>query len=439
MVGKIINNHILSNQMVLIYSLFLFFLTVISLFVPIFVYLVFLFGAVYVLIAKIENSLLLLFFLLPFAGILKYKLGDPSLLSFLMLLFLGVFILQNYKNSLGFKKLIFLPLLFILTLLNNFHLTRVVNIVIDLLFLFFVISIVSDNLLKKIVFIYAIGLFLASIVAFFEPYIPRLGELMRFVVYWLDGGETTIRFTGLENDPNYYAIPIILLLSSILILLKKKQIKEIVFYLYAIPLSIFGILTLSKSFIIIYLIFLLIYVIVIFQIDRKRAFLTIVILFTGAFIGLRFIGFSSFNILFSRLISSFTGGAFDLNILLTGRWGIWKNYWTAINHNWITLLFGNGIGAGYVGGMASHSTYIEILYHFGIIGSLLLALNFFMITFASKRSVSRNLLYYTPLFFLLLLISSLDMIKQDKIFFYLAIALGAIYTPSNDFKDEVKV
>ena len=424
-----------NDQMVLVYSLFLFVLIVISLFVPIFVYAVFFLGLFYIITTKVKNSLLLLFFLLPFAGILKFQIGDPSFLTYLKLVFLVVFVFRNYRKSLDFTKLFFLPLLFIMSMLNSPNIIRIADIIINIVFLFFVISIIEDTLLKKIIFIYAIGLLLASIITLFEPRIPRMGALMRFVVHWLEDGTTTKRFSGLENDPNYYSMPVILLLSSLLVLLKKKQIKETVFYLYAIPLSFFGILTLSKSFIIIYFLFIIAYFIVIFQINNIRALVTIFILLVGALIVIRSTRFSALTILLNRLTSSFSSGETDINVILTGRWGIWIKYWTEINKNLTTLLFGHGTSAGYVGGNASHSMYIEILYHYGIIGFILIAANILMITFSSRNRIGHNFIYYSPIIFLLMLSAALDMIKEDKVFYYLVIAIGAIYKPNNNSKN----
>ena len=79
-----------------------------------------------------------------------------------------------------------------------------------------------------------------------------------------------------------------------------------------------------------------------------------------------------FEIILERFTESGAGGS-AINSLTTGRTDIWIDYLDYFIRHPLKTLFGSGMcGFAEVHGRAAHSTYIEMLFHLGIVGSLLL-------------------------------------------------------------------
>ena len=417
------------RNLFLIFSL-IYTLIIISLFVPIFAYIVFIVSGIFIFSLKLKYSIPILFYLLPFSGIMKYSSDSPSFFSYLIIIFIFIFFLRNINTRFKYKNFIALFIFIIINCLNNFDIIRMLNIIIGSIVLFIILYKMTDSFYKYIIIIFAISILLSSIIAIFEPYIPRLDYLLRFIPYWTEEGIKTFRFCGLEGDPNYYAVNIILILTALNVLLYKNHIKERVYYLLTIPLILFGFLTLSKSFIIMLFLYFVMYIIMIFKKDKIKSIYILFFIFLLTIIGINVIGFNVIILTINRLIGGFSNGL-DLNILLTGRLVIWENYWLSINESIFTLLFGHGLKASYYLGVASHSIYFESLYHFGFIGTFLLIINFILISHIVKKKFTNKLYLYSPMVFLLILLIALDMLKTDKIYFYLSLVISVLYVQDN--------
>ncbi len=61
-----------------------------------------------------------------------------------------------------------------------------------------------------------------------------------------------------------------------------------------------------------------------------------------------------------------------LDVILTGRYSIWKKYIEVWSSSVYTIIFGCGVFAPNIWGKAPHSTYIGLLYNYGIIGCMLI-------------------------------------------------------------------
>ena len=96
--------------------------------------------------------------------------------------------------------------------------------------------------------------------------------------------------------------------------------------------------------------------------------------------------------------SNYGGGA--LNIATTGRIGIWKTYlkhWTS--SAWY-VLFGCGITADKVGEYTPHNFFISMFYRFGIVG--ILVLTGIIIWVVKQCKATKNINWYIPLFIVLI-------------------------------------
>ena len=144
-----------------------------------------------------------------------------------------------------------------------------------------------------------------------------------------------------------------------------KQNKSWLIVLITICLTFFGFLTYSKSFLLIFVVLFLLFILD----NQKNKFNKIIFLIGIALIFL----YSTFNDIIQVFILRFSNIS-NLNELTTGRDYLWNSYWNIISQSSLpSILFGHEIIKGM---KAAHNTYIEILFRFGVVGCLV---DFFLI------------------------------------------------------------
>lgn len=427
MVYKLGENHDKNKEILFFYlCCTVLIINIVSLFIPIILIVNLVIIFLYIIVSKEEFIYRIIFFILPFATIMKLDVGQMTFTTVLMSLSVIIIIFKNLSVKHDYYRL-FLTLCFIsfLALFNN-NTIGILKLFICLLFLYYCLRDLNDKKLRNLIITFTIAVIISSLFRVLGGNIARISELASVHQTWTSFGYIT-RFAGLEIDPNYYSVHVLISLSSLLVLRYKDMISDGMLYGLSIPLYVFGMLTLSKSFMLMFAIYI---ILMLFVTIKKKPIYTIVII-AMVLIGIVILSiFDLEKITFSveRLISSFEG--FEINKILTGRYNIWTNYMDAITQSDRTLLFGHGLNAPYVNGKASHSAYIESLYRFGLIGSMLLILSIISITRYKRNSITISILRYTPLLFLLVLIGALDMVTSEKLFYYLIICVGSLY----DFK-----
>ena len=176
-------------------------------------------------------------------------------------------------------------------------------------------------------------------------------------------GSDAVRFKGLFTDPNYYFSCVIVAIALIIVLYISKEVNATLFVSGFIGLSLFGFITYSKTFFIIYVFACFFYMLV--SLKRKRFLIAVIFGFLFLFV--------LFNVIvgelefFVILRERFTKGD-DLNSLTTGRSDAWNNYLEYIFSNATTLIFGEAFNAPMLNGIGTHNMAIELLYHTGSIG-----------------------------------------------------------------------
>ncbi len=176
-------------------------------------------------------------------------------------------------------------------------------------------------------------------------------------------GSDAVRFKGLFTDPNYYFSCVIIAIALIIVLYISKEVNAISFVSVFGGLTVFGLITYSKTFLIVYIFTCFFYMLV--SLKRKRYLIAVIFGFLFLFV--------LFNImsdkleLFVVLRERFTEGD-DLNSLTSGRADTWNNYLEFIFANAKTLIFGEAFNAPMLNGIGTHNLAIELLYYTGIIG-----------------------------------------------------------------------
>ena len=216
-----------------------------------------------------------------------------------------------------------------------------------------------ENLNAILVFL-IISVLISSAVANFFPdrslFMNRIRLESAFVEFRYE------RFKGLQNDPNYYNSSLVISLLGLCYLFIRREI-GISFFLLSFACIYFGILTYSKSFFVMLILWAVI--VVYYSIKRRRYALSLLLL-PAVGLGIRFLfsgKFQTVNVLLNR----FT----DASGLTTGRTDIWSLFMRHFAESPSVLLFGNGFESIIFQTHASHNTYIDMIYYFGIFGALL--------------------------------------------------------------------
>lgn len=173
-----------------------------------------------------------------------------------------------------------------------------------------------------------------------------------------------VRRSGYFNDPNFYSAHITAALGGVLVLLLQRMRKrEVVTLVVFVALLVYcGLLSVSKSFLLISLAVVLFWAVgLMFQ--RGKISVKLMVLLC-AVVGVYFL-FSS--TMFDMILSRFTGVT-NLSSFTTGRTDLWMNYLQELGDKPLMLLFGNGYTDVTVGGRAAHNTLIQLVYQFGLVG-----------------------------------------------------------------------
>lgn len=344
-----------------------------------------------------ETILLQIFFIMPMANLFKMTPGTQSFFTILILVYVVLHLVLPRKAT--FWVILFAVYVLIGELLaGQFDLFRTIKLICNILFISCTLN-SDDNLRHKEIFLsYIIGNIVASFFAtldsgFFkiESYIgaKALGNAF-------SNGEEITRFAGLYLDPNYYSTGMIISLCLLVVLFHKKDIRLFTLALFSVPIVYFLIQTYSKSAIIMLFVPL---AYLIYSLSTKKNYLAVVVIIVLSVtaVVLALSGkIPALDIVLSRIEASDIGsGDVDINTLTTGRFDLWKIYIEHLIKNTKTLVFGDGITAELLTGRATHNVYLEMLYHIGLVGTLLLFMSLKEILAQSIRiKFRRNFMNY---------------------------------------------
>lgn len=183
-------------------------------------------------------------------------------------------------------------------------------------------------------------------------------------------GTSITRFSGLIRDPNYYMTMLIAGMAALCKLKEAGRIKTFWFWGQILAMSVFGILTYSKTFFLMYILLGGVYII--WQFWSRKLIKGMAYAMLGMVAGAYFLlsENSPFAVVLTRLTSSSS-----LSAITTGRSDLYVRYWNVITENVANFLFGLGLKAPLLG-KGAHMLYLEMVYYVGIVG-LVLILGFF--------------------------------------------------------------
>lgn len=211
---------------------------------------------------------------------------------------------------------------------------------------------------------FLLALFLSSLYAYIFRNTYQLRSLRGAEVpaYWLS---SYLRFNGLFCDPNYYMAMLVAALTLLISLRLKSEISRPYFAVMFMGFTVFGLLTYSKSFLLLIALICVVYIALLFG-KRKYmlAFMIVAAAAVAVGISLQIKG-SPLQIIFYRFST-----ANNIDDLTTGRSELHIRYLKAISESAKSIIFGYGLDAPFLG-LSPHNLYLEILYYLGIGGLLI--------------------------------------------------------------------
>lgn len=255
---------------------------------------------------------------------------------------------------------------------------------------------------------YAAGLTVSSLIAMFDSFIPTIRQYLDsyFTGYTVHtAGHLYNRFSGLDIDPNYYAIQVLIGLSCLVMIIMARKGKAID-YVLGMALIVFGLLSLSKMFLLSLGLLLSFVFLFLFKNDLKQLGKILVLLTALFFIGWVYAKDYFYEAFLFRFLSQGT----DASSLTTGRSTIWFHYLYGITENTKWMMFGNGVTGEYLNDEISHNMYLIAWYYLGLVGILIALQLFFQMNTVLrsnlKRQTSLSFFHYSSISLILLLVAN---------------------------------
>ncbi|MBQ9795362.1 MAG: O-antigen ligase family protein [Clostridia bacterium] len=213
------------------------------------------------------------------------------------------------------------------------------------------------------------------------------------------------RFRAFINNTNYLYMRAMFVLAYYMYRYLLNKLSHFGFAIIYLILAIITLSTLSKTGIVMLILFTLIFFVLFLKQDFKKRIKFVGILLLVA-LALCLICYKFILVVWDRFAQSFTSDNF-LSSLLTGRDLIWKMYLEEIFKNPFYALFGHGLLteqvfiASIFGPTETHNFYIFLLYRFGIVGTIFLG--YIVHLFIKELGYDKpKLIAWLPLLFILI-------------------------------------
>ena len=232
----------------------------------------------------------------------------------------------------------------------------------------------------------------------------------------LGENEYTTRFSGLQGNPNYYTLDIVAALSAIIVLVYYKKEKTVLLAICLIALSVFGLMSVSKSFLLTWILLLVCWFVLSIRQGFGKLFGSILVVTIGAMI-VYYFAYDYINAFLFRFAADNSG---TLDSITTGRTELWSLYLDEIFNNIRILLFGNGLNTMIETlGKGAHNTYLEALFNLGIVGSTILIIS---ICICMNRVKFKGVVWI-PVMMLMIRMFAIGILTYDNLWFYISIPL----------------
>ena len=317
-----------------------------------------------------NQAFLILLYFLPWSPLMRISPSSYSFYTFGLVLACSVnIILNNIKLK---KYAVIAGILITLTTLiskslDNSDLTFYYIIFLMMIVLFPAIqeeNRTGEYAFYQVVVFLSLGVIVASLCALNYAEYANIRKYIR-----VDEYQTIIRRSGFYGDANFYVAQILAALGGALpLVLQEKKYPRVIFLMVIIFCLLYcGFLSGSKSFALISIMILLMWMVALLKKRGQRGLKLIVL---SCFVGVA--AYIATSALFSGLIEVILtrfSRSRDFNSFTTGRARLWGIYIEKIFGSFKVLLLGTGYTNVMIDGRASHSTVIQFFYQFGLLGA----------------------------------------------------------------------
>ena len=260
--------------------------------------------------------------------------------------------------------------------------------------------------------------FIASIL--FSCVMSSIGFVTGLINYevftWEKGVDNVWRFTGIYPHCNVLVRTCILAICLLIINIF-KDLKKKTNYILLLILAGIGLITASKSFLVLFAVLSLVVLVYSFVKTKNKSvwwkyFGLFVLICAIACVAL----IPYIKMMYKRFVSFFNDGSV-LDMITTGRITIWKDFYKDFISKPVYILFGKSFMGKIPVDIGVHNSYLALVYEYGIIGTLIFVA-YAVIMIKNTTGFSKKFSAYIPL--ILMLVSGLT---EDHIFTH----FGPIY------------
>lgn len=319
-----------------------------------------------------DRTLPVLLFFLPWSPLMRTGPGNISVYT-IGLMMVCLLVLVKRKFWLRSRDVLIGLALVVMTLLSKMldESGLSLSYIAFLMLILFLPTIMKESRSRAYNFhtatiFFAIGVVLAALCAQRFVTYPNIRRYIRVDAYL-----TITRLCGFYGDPNFYCAQITAALSGVLLmLLHSRGRKAPIQIVLAVLLVYCGLLSGSKSFVLVLACVLLAWLLMLMRM-RGRGWFKIAILILAVFATIMVLQSSMFQGLIDIVMTRFSWSK-NLSGFTTGRIELWRSYIKEILENPKVLLIGKGYSDALVNGRASHNSILQAIFQFGLAGTGLL-------------------------------------------------------------------
>jgi hypothetical protein len=399
-------------------------LIIIGIFVPQINFISILIASFFIITSKDYEVIELLIFTVSFAPIFKLDPTSSSLFNIIIIVAVLKFLFNTHMKFRIIEILTLTSLAIYLILIGGMNSLRET---VQLLMYFILILLLFKQNQKtdiyKLITFFSLGIIFTSVLGVFGDNIPGLNVFLSKSGIRLESGIRVNRFSGIQGNPNHYTMNISIALSVLFAIMLSNNANKFD-YISMVLLSLFGFMSISKSFLLCYFIFLLI-IIVYYMVRHPKRAIRLVISFSILLLIIYiFIDKSYISAYILRILRDYEKA--NMVDATSGRVTIWNSYINHILSDIKVLFLGEGLGANYFISRPSHNFFIECLYYLGLIGSLLYFICLKAIT--PRKSSRRKFINYFPIIALLIRSVAINLLFSERLFFYYIIIIVTLNT-----------
>ncbi len=370
--------------------------------------------------SSVSHCFSILLFLLPFATILKTGVNDMSFFTILFFLVVLKMIFEKKKLRITLLLSLMAFAMYCFAFSGLGMLTTVINMVAGMVMVYCLKTTSVDAEISVTAF--SLGVIGSSVLALMKDVFPIVNVFVTDAMFRLEGDDYALRFVGLMGNPNYFTLDIIMILSAIIVMMYHKSSSP--FYtVFFVALSIFGIMSVSKSFLLSWALLLIMWLFLAIKQGAGNFVKFLIIVFIGGGI-VYFFAYDAINAYLFRFAEDSGGSLGDVT---TGRTDIWKVYLDAIFNDVKILIFGNGLKTLADGAKGTHNTYLESLFELGLLGT---GVFLTCVKTCMGKIVSKPIMW-VPVITLLFRLLSIGILSHDNLWFY----FGLLVVLSNETKN----